>query len=75
MINSTDTDNSALIVAEINLLQTEKLVVLEINLGLSPVFPVLNVGQHDYLKRSIILMKNGFQVSCAMQYADNLHTI
>ena len=45
MINSTDTDNSAMIVAEINLLQTEKLVVLEINLGLSPVFPVLNVGQ------------------------------
>ena len=39
MINSTDTDNAALIVAEINLLQTEKFVVLEINRGLSPVLP------------------------------------
>ena len=38
MINSTDTDNSSLIVAEINLLQTKKFVVLEINRGLPPVF-------------------------------------
>jgi len=38
MINSTDTDNSGLIVTEINLLQTERFVVLEINRGLSPVF-------------------------------------
>ena len=38
MINSTDTDNSGLIVTEIDLLQTERFVVLEINRGLSPVF-------------------------------------
>jgi len=41
MINSTDTDKSGLIVTDIDLLQTERFVVLEINRGLPPVFFVM----------------------------------